>query len=62
MHWTGEIFTDKFFFGKPEGRIPCEQHKQKWKDNNMMDLKENRIGGCVLDSSGSRLGTTVGLL
>jgi hypothetical protein len=40
--------------GGPEGNRLPGTPRRKWEDNIKMDLKEIRVEGCALDSSGSR--------
>jgi hypothetical protein len=39
--------------GISEGRRPLGRLRCRWKDNIKMDLRENGVGGCLLDSSSS---------
>jgi hypothetical protein len=44
----------KFLVRKPEGRRQLGRPRCRWKDNIKLDLREgNRVGGRILDSSGS---------
>jgi hypothetical protein len=42
----------QILIGNPEGKRPLRRPRLRWKDNIKMDLWE-RVGSCVLDSSGS---------
>jgi hypothetical protein len=39
--------------GRPEGRRPLGRPRRRWEDYITMDLGENRVWGCGLDSFGS---------
>jgi hypothetical protein len=38
---------------KSEGKRPLGRHRHGWEGNIKMDHRENRVGCCGLDSSGS---------
>jgi hypothetical protein len=44
--------TNKILVGKSEGKRSFRRRRRVWEDNNKMDLKGNRVCGCVLVSSG----------
>jgi hypothetical protein len=46
----------KVLVGKPEGRRPHGRPRRRWEDGVRMDLKEIGLGGCGLDSTGSKQG------
>jgi hypothetical protein len=43
----------RIWVGKPERKRPLRRLRHRW-ENIRMDLKKNRLGGCKLDSFGSR--------
>jgi hypothetical protein len=50
----------KVFVGKPEGKRPLGRPRCRCEDGMGMDLRENGIGGCGLDSAGSGQGPVAG--
>jgi hypothetical protein len=42
------------FLGKPEGKRPLGRPRRMWEDVIRMDLREEWLGVCGLDSTGSR--------
>jgi hypothetical protein len=39
--------------GWPEGKRPLGRPRRRWEEIIKMDLRENRVWGCELDSLGS---------
>jgi len=39
----------KILVGKPEWKRPLGKARSRWENNNKMDLKRFKLGGCRLD-------------
>jgi hypothetical protein len=52
----------KILVGKPEGKRLIGRPMCRWENGIGMDLKQIDLGGCGLDSTGSRIRTGGGLL
>jgi hypothetical protein len=47
------INEHKILVTKPAAKRPLERHTHRWEDIIKVDIKEIRVWGCGLDSSGS---------
>jgi hypothetical protein len=50
----------KILVRKPEGKRPLRRESQRWKDKIRTGLRETKMGGCGLYSSGSGQGPVAG--
>jgi len=46
IHGRDEIFILNVMSGKPHEKRPFGRSRRRWKDNILMDLKRDRMGGC----------------
>jgi hypothetical protein len=56
IRWTGHVASTnvyKILVWKSGGKSSLEAPMHRWEDNIKIDLRENRVGGHGLDSSGS---------
>jgi hypothetical protein len=67
MRWAGHVArmgedrkVYKVLVGKPEGKKTLGRPRRRWEDGIRMDLGEIGLGGCGLDSTGSRQGPVAG--
>jgi hypothetical protein len=59
--WAGNVMhiveiknTYKILVGKPGKKRSLGRHRRRWEDNITMNIERNRVGGCGMDSSGTR--------